>query len=321
MSPVPKILNEFSITNDGKKTLQAFMESHIDQLANNDKETRKALKNVLADILPEEVIVELRKMFQGKSEYAVLIKNLPEADIDARCASSTYSFHIGSALYELCDVRSVTAAMAVRDSHKKSTEKNSEGDSKMNDQERPVGYELHRDSLVGSDGIPARYIIFSAPYNGEHAATKVVDVCAAIQSLPEDVRAQLFVEVIDRKADAEIRALRNNREAQNRVETFGCTLEELLGELQHPVVSKRFVKNMLPLSDTHSDAYKQLQKAMRKHTAKVDLQPGDLLVVDEERLFHRASLGDDGHIRNIPKERNYSRILLHNAGSPADRTP
>lgn len=55
-------------------------------------------------------------------------------------------------------------------------------------------------------------------------------------------------------------------------------------------------------------------KAIDDVAVKVDIQPGELLLVNENALFHRARAGN---IENIPSSyKHFTRLLVHNAGAP-----
>lgn len=312
-STAPKIIVEFSLTAQSKKQLQRFMDEHIDALSSSRPRERagamRALQEAVRETFPPEALAEYKKILAGDSEYALLVHNCPERkdlqNLKTKPANdATYSEHIGNALYAMSGARHVRSEMLTRTTHIDTEPVRHDG----------VG-SLHRDSLLesGDDKNPGQFITFSSPYNGEHAVTELIHLRRAVLDLPPAERKEVKV-MVSTRIGGSFAGLFDDRG------TPPSSLEELLKELKKPTTSPGFVMGVNLASDPKTNpSAAAFMQAFERRSALVDLQPGDLLVVNENQMFHRAHHGDQAKIEAIPPAQTYSRILLHNAGTPQPR--
>jgi hypothetical protein len=301
-----KIMLSYCLMPEGKKILGDFLDKNFEALKQGDPNTKQKLQKIIRETFPKESLEELQKILKGESEYALHITNCPERQgfehAEKPEVKQSYSYYIGGALYEMNAARHLGGKFLWRHSHlfpKKSP---------------PAGY-IHRDfakqdafldveqqPVAADASSPAHYIIFSAPYNGEHAKTQIINVAQAILSIPPDLREKIRVN---------IQTFDESKERRN------ITLDKLLYFLKHPAPGQNMDEQALFPSQSQDPKLTQMfLDAVEKYSVKVDLQPGDLLALNENAVFHRAHNGVPEHIHVIPKSQKWSRVFMHNAGTP-----
>lgn len=307
----PKIVVSFSMMPGKKRELQAYLDANFEKLRAGDPDAKKGLQDAIRNTFPREddeghkvgSLEEFGKIIRGESQYALLVKNCPEREgLEHQKAESkaedTYSYFIGNALYEMSGAQHAHTVPFFRKSH--------------NEPKKIEGSGIHRDCLKNvsisesSKPVRTRYIILSSPYNGEHAATQLIDLQAAIASLPKDTQKKVSITFTDKQGASK--------------DIVHCTLKELLHRLRGPRQTEysRIVHTVAPdTSRSVVDLIPDFLQAVEQHSAKVDLQPGSIMAWNEDMLFHRACAGDDEKIAAIPKNQAWSRILFHNAGARA----
>src|SRR5690606_4722504 len=152
----PKILVEFSVLPKNKELLKQFLDANINNLISGIPETRRQLAALLKDILPD--------ILQKMPEHACLIQNLPEREALSGVVKiqpqDTYAYHIGNALYELCDARHIRSVISARSSHQKDIPA---------PPAPPGSLSIHRDSLRENESDKSsavgNYVAFSCPIN------------------------------------------------------------------------------------------------------------------------------------------------------------
>lgn len=282
-----KIVCEFSLTPAGKKRLGDFLDGHIAVLkagGHQAAEAERQLQDLVRETFPPEALEELGKILSGKSEYALLVRNCPEHS-GKKFASEqdAYSYHIGRAIYSISNARSI--ASRVRTRHR--GEDHYDGEL--------LGSHIHRDFLTGeTPDRHAEYVIFSSPYNDEHASTQVIQLRQALESIPGGKRPSVKIGVSQKHYIT--------REEKETI----CDVTRVIELLSHPDPGF-FVSQV---SCDHPSFY----KAIAAHSARVNLQPGDLLVINENAMFHKAHEGTVSHIL-LPT--TVSRVIIHHAGGPA----
>lgn len=154
-----------------------------------------------------------------------------------------------------------------------------------------VGGVVHRDYPQG------HVAGMAAPLNAEHALTEVIDMEGALKVMPPELL--LHIETL--------------------VTTDGMRVtnpENLTAAALRPRVvnkadcARRFVNEV-----TSADRA-AFEGAIAQFNVQLDMQPGDLLLFDEHRYFHRAHFGDKGL---APPGTDITRIFNRYAGSVAGR--
>jgi hypothetical protein len=302
----PKIIVPFSMMPKQKEALQAFLDAHFEDLKRGDRDTKLALQAKIRETFPREKesgqigsLEEIKKMLAGESEYAVLVRNCPEREgLEHRknpTPQDTYSYYLGQALFEMSGARHLGVSPLRRSSHIV------KGKSEI------VGNEIHRDltryAVNGLD-VQSPYVVFSSPYNGEHAQTQLINLAKAIADLPEDVQQQ--VKVVFSQGESYI-------DDECKADRQVLTLKELLTIIkERPAESNQRIQ----LLNEEDSLAKRFSESLKRHSAFIDMQPGDLLIENENSIWHRAYPGDQGAIKRIPPEQELSRFFLHNAGGP-----
>jgi hypothetical protein len=249
-----------------------------------DRDAKAELKVILKEVLPKEAQDALKEMFSGKSEQALLISNLPEREEmktfehKAPHASDAYSYYIGSALYEMYGISTIGAMPLTRE--------------RGTDPDGINGSSIHRDSTT------ARYGGFAARYNGEHADTQVIDMIGMLEAIPAGQRRETKVEVVNNFCNGEMERV--------------LSLDDLLMKLKSERPGNlQFVRAIKPVSPSRFS--REFEDAVDRYSAKIDLQPGQLLILDEGRMFHRAH---KGNASLVPQDNRFTRILIRTAGTP-----
>jgi hypothetical protein len=290
----PKILVEFCLMPEGREKLRAFLDANFTKLKSGDRETQQELQNVISDVFPEQSLAEMRRVLRGESEYALLIKNCPERTgfehQSAPKPEDAYSHHIGKALYKISGCRHLATLPVLRKSHQQN-------------KNNIIGRSIHRDFTEYSSE-SAQYIIFSAPYNGDHGLTQIINIQGAIASLPPNVQEHIRI-----RFNSGVEGLDAQEGEYN--------LRQLAEILRNPSSPQHHrIQSIHRLTDKSQPLEHQWLEAIDRYSTKVDLRPGDLLVVNENGLFHRAHSGDSNMISQIPRSNTYSRFLLHQSGAP-----
>lgn len=301
----PKILVEFSLTNESKAILQNFFTKNFLMMRVSYPLFRKKLQQVIRETFPKEALEEVESALTNGSGYAILVRNCPERtgfnqQQDA-LPEQSYSHFLGRALYEMFDVKHLDSLRLLRHNTKKVQQKTVAADV------------IHRDGiarkehLFSTQKIKGRYIILSSPLNDEHAVTEVFNIERAIASVPEHERQNIFIGV-----------KLGDDEKYRRI-----SLERLQHYLTHytDISDRRSVSEVSRLEWDRADKkWKKTESAFNDALSacsiKVNLQPGDLLLLDEHSLFHGAQRGDVNKISQIPSKQLTSRFLIHNAGAP-----
>lgn len=300
----PKILSEFSLTPDAKKELQQFFDTHLHALRgpyDARAVAKDELKDVLRRVLPEQAQQTLAEIMAGTSEYSLLIHNLPERaefigggpiPLELQRPENVYCNHIGCAIYEMYGTKSAGIEMLAR-SPKRSSEY------------KPFGSEIHRDvkrlrSDASQDQSYAAYVIFASPHNQEEAVTEVLNLKKAIASISEEVR---------QRTEAHIYTRAQNEDPGET--TPRVTLDQVLRQLDEPLISQDHIRKIVLLSPPDSAEAKAFNDAVKRFGADVPLKHGDLLVLNQHKIFHRAHAGN---VEAIDPGRRASRIFFANIG-------
>lgn len=271
-----KILREYSLAPWGKQRLQAYFDLNFDALRSGDAEAQKHLEEALREVLPKQSQTGMKKMFTGKSPYAVLIHNLPEREgLENNQIppdkSDSYSFHIANALYRMHELKPGASEELVRDE----------------DTRAARGGTIHRD-FQGWAG-------FAATYNGEHAPTEIIDMPKAIRDASPQMRKLQINELKRFYSDGERHAVRG-------------TLQDVLPQLRKEKDGEGTFLLVLAAADKREDA--KLEKILKPHSEMVDLQPGQLLLVNEHYIFHRGHMGHPELVENAA----HTRIMVRTSG-------
>lgn len=316
-----KIISEFCLMPESKARLQAFFDERFEDLRSEDKAiSHKALRD-LAEVmvgakpgskeafdlkgdgaLPREVLQELQNVLAGKSEYAFVIRNCPERDHKDMLyprPQDSYSYFIGRAIYEMWDDHYITTSKAYRQ-------------SQHNSNEVPVGMMIHRDTLTEkrseheNPNVPrGEYVTFVCPHNAENAVIEIIKLKEAIESLSEEQRQKIQVHALFGKKTQKI-----------------MTLAEVLEEVKPIKNTLQSGKPLFQGINIIDDAYDvdALTDAISNNATTKNLQPGDVMVVNENTTYHMAHFGDEMMIHKIPKTQKFSRILYHISGAPGDHS-
>lgn len=310
--PLPKIISEFYLNDDGKEYLQAFFDEHLRGLQSTTPAIRGYVTRKLADLLagkgeyegngvfPKELLEELTSIAQGTSDLALVIHNLPERDtkdvVGVYGVEYNYSYHIAAALDQITG-----AGLNSSDLHLSRSSHCSFLDKPV------VGGHIHRDLLDRrsdrkrddprfSDQQYIDCLALACPINHEQAITQLIHIRKALESIPEETRKTSEVRVHFMK----------------RFETqCTLTLEELLKKLTPNSHAGNDI-NDIPASIV-PEIGSELEKALEKHSYKINLQSGSLLFFSEQQIFHIAHPGDPESIAMIPREQFLSRLLFHHS--------
>lgn len=211
-----KIARPFSLTMESKAKLQEFFDARYEDLRSSDTEIEKQALEDLAELIggnkttdaegritydhtgafPPNVLQEMEKVFNGTSEYVVIVQNCPEIPIakDVKRQDATvntkeyYANHIGRALRQVCHAEEhCYSGYMTRSSHIPS-------DQPAN----IIGNNTHRDMVTRRDSRalsdrPQRdekadhteILLLSCPQNDEHAATRISNVKQALESISD----------------------------------------------------------------------------------------------------------------------------------------
>lgn len=291
---------------DQKRELQAYLDANFEALKNGDHDAKEGLKDAIRRTFPREgaegnqvgSLEELGRILKGESEYALLIRNCPEREglehaktFDAKDA---YSFHIGNALYEMNQAEHVWEHV-----FKRSKSKPNRGEG--------LDYLIHRDAVPKpneSNAIPdiGKYAIFSAPYNGEQAVTEVIHLRRALESLPEEVRRRIQVDV-------------KTRFISDWYDDISPgNLDQVLQGLKIHPEQDGFVNDIRLVDSNNPSDIRQLDSAIKQYGKKIPLEIGDILILNEDSMFHRAHVGDLSIIEQLSQDT--TRWLIHNGGAP-----
>jgi hypothetical protein len=170
-----------------------------------------------------------------------------------------------------------------------------------------VGPEIHRDvpfrpGVSGDESPCVEYVMFSCPHNAENAVTEVINVKKAIESIAPEMRE---------KTEVRVETMDLNRKGGNVVR---CNLNQALAVLSNPIESLDNFREISLLADPVGAEGKAFNEAIAKHGALVNLQPGDMLVLNQHKIFHRAH---SGHPEMIAHPHMLSRLLFANSGVAA----
>ena len=308
-----KIVSEFSLINEGKEKLQAFFNQRFAELRSTTPLIRQRAQQDLVKLVrgepegtgvfPKESLEELRRIVAGKSDLALLLTNCPERPgvekLESPPPEESYGYHLGQALYQIAHIDLLHTEQLFRQSHKEKVEGF-----------HPGCHSLHRDLLTreGENDSPTapngEYIIFVSPYNGENSITDIVPLRKAIESIPEEERREIKVKATLVRHDSE-----------------WMDLQQVLEMLpRHPNnVGNRETEKVISAIEIPEDGHnvERLHEAIDDNYRGINLQPGNLLFVDEKNMFHQGNAGKGGAIMKIPPESAHSRILYHMAGGPA----
>lgn len=289
---------------ESKQKLQTFLDRHYLLLRYAYPTVKEKLHQVIRDTFPKESLEAIGNILYDHSEYAIVVKNCPErkgfAYKERASYKEAYSHFLSRALYEMHDAEHIESIRHFRRSHKTHTQK-------------IVGGDLHSDIATKRRGFfpretkRSRYVIISCPHNEEHGLTEVINVRQALEEIPKPEREKTFVDVTIHDTKDEKR----------------ISLEELYQNLLRPIEAGKKVRikkiyNSIYNGETRQWEIEspQLMQAMERYSTKVDIQPGDLLIFDQQSLFHQAHLGDTEIIDRIPSHHRYSRMVIHSAGTP-----
>lgn len=305
----PKILSEYYLLPKGRAKLQAFFEDNGGANYKALKSYRPGRNSAAMDrlialikgepegtgVLPAEALATLRDILADKSDIALLIHTGAEIEGMGRRKNpkhqDTYSYYISKALYAICAAAETRTESVTRQSHKEYTP-------------YPFGHQLHTDRLTpekNRDYDPAAphgdYVMFTSPYNGENAVTEIVQLKQALEAIPSKERESTKV-LVHYSSDRHCREL---------------TLEALLANIRSEKVN---CSCAIELSEDDPRLDK-LRATMYEHSIAPNLQPGDILAVNEKNgMFHCAHRGEARSIAAIPKQNHHSRILFHISGAP-----
>jgi hypothetical protein len=278
----PKILEGFTLLPEGRKRLEHFFAAHFDALRRSDADAQQELQSLLREVLPLQSQERLKEIFSGTSDSALLIHGLPERKGLEKWAAEpkpqdTYSYFIGNAIHAMNGAVPKKTDLLVRHA---------------TDSISVIGGFLHRDYPYETP-----YVVFSSPYNGENAFIGVTNLEKAISSIPESDREKTIVKVSGYSGPD----VKKN-------------LNELLVQIREPAMHGIVTRiSMFNVSDpAEMKLRRSLVEAVDRHSVKVNLQPGDLLFMDEDHMFHRAYRGDASA---IPPRNFVSRILVRNAAA------
>lgn len=138
----------------------------------------------------------------------------------------------------------------------------------------------------------------AVPHNAEHALTEIIDMEGALRLLPPEFPLSIEMNV--------------STPGLQRTMFQNTTATELLTQLSGRAASRfMFVKEIVPSDQAAYEA------AIAQNNVKRDLQPGDLLLWDEDRFFHRAHKGQEDI---VPDELFHSRLLRRYAGRQPARS-
>lgn len=291
--PSRKIVVEFSLMPEGTNRLKAFLDANYPQLLRNNPDTKTSLINIIKEIFPREKeagqvgsLEEIQRVLGGQSEYAIVIHGLPEREQGNEQALHTYGHYIAEALYAMNNIKQTMSdgAPFYRKNH-------------IQPGETEAGT-IHRDYShrgVERSATKDHYVMLYSSYNGEHAPTQIINLRAALESIPEAQRGNI--------APIEVQMSGGTRLIK---------IDELLQVLLNPQKAPDNDDIMIKTKPENMDP--ELRDAIQAHSIPVNIQPGSLLIFNERHLFHRALSGDPEMIKMIPQDRKYSRQFFHSSG-------
>ncbi len=327
-----KIISEFSMCEEPKRELGEFLTKNLKALNAGDPAAKRALVELIRGsdgkpgVFPKVVLDHVGRVLEGNSEYAIHFRNMPEnSAVDFGNVTSTsklekdiFAHHIGVALFEMSGLQ-----------HKASAFTNIRVNPKHADfakvKKSPhIGTHPHRD-FPGNDMMsqakPVSYAAFSAPINDERAPTDLFILEKVRASLPEDVR---------KRSKALVEHFQLQSFDEDAPPTI-MTLQQILDHLQDPSKTSQTISVFDPrnfksdLADPNGGHYAvantpadtaMIMDAIAKHSDRVILEKGDILVFGEDRIFHQGHNGDEAKIAAIPETQRNTRFLLHNAAGP-----
>lgn len=280
---MPKILSEFTVLPEYRDRLgDALAKFELQKrLGNARGRALTDLDEAVQANLPGGVLEELGRIVRKESEYALLIHGLPE-----RSAPPYYVNEIATSLLRIHKCKPAMISNRTRQT--------TDVDISKID-----GFGVHRDFMN------APLAGFASPFNAEHAPTEIISLEHALNAMSPAARRQKRVTIESQwlQSDGVIEPVYGTVTAQDLLERLGKNAQ----------AQGRFVTGIL--SQHGVDC--ALSDAIARTSTKVDLQPGDLLFVDEHVHFHRAHLGDKGL---VPPDTQTSRVLMRMAASrPAQR--
>ena len=313
-----KIVSEFSLVPEGKQKLQEFFDERFSELRSEVPLIRERAQSDLVELIrgnpegtgvfPKQALDELRLIVTGRSDLALLLTNCPERlDLEKThepAPEECYGYHLGQALYQMHKIDLIRTESLYRQSHKAKAPEDRHVI-------HPGAFLPHRDMLtanpesdVSEGSRSAEYIVFCSPYNGENSLTDIIDMKRAIASIPQETREK-----------TQVKAMFVNDKSE------WMNLNQVLALLSnHPnTVGDHAVHPVINAIEVPEDGFNAglLEHAIHTCSESINMQPGNLLFVDEKQMFHQGGSGRGCDIIKIPQDNMHSRVFYHIAGAPS----